>query len=70
MSRSRAYDAERAAGEGETALTHRITLIPGDGTGPEIVDATRRSIEATGVAIEWDVHDIGLPAPEAWRSIP
>ena len=62
MPGSRAYDAERAAGEGETALTHRITLIPGDGTGPEIVDATRRAIEATGVAIEWDVHDIGLPA--------
>src|SRR6185436_11041264 len=62
MPGSRAYDAERAAGEGENALTHRITLIPGDGTGPEIVDATRRAIEATGVAIEWDVHDIGLPA--------
>ncbi|HEV8672379.1 MAG TPA: isocitrate/isopropylmalate family dehydrogenase [Candidatus Limnocylindria bacterium] len=43
-------------------MTHRITLIPGDGTGPEIVDATRRAIEATGVAIQWDVHDIGLPA--------
>ncbi len=52
----------RSRGEGEAALTHRITLIPGDGTGPEIVDATRRAIEATGVAIEWDVHDIGLPA--------
>src|SRR5881409_630979 len=62
MAGSRAYDARRAAGEGETALTHRITLIPGDGTGPEIVDATRRAIEATGVQIEWDVHDIGLPA--------
>src|SRR4026208_1232993 len=62
MPRSRAYDAERAAGEGENALTHRITLSPGDCTGPEIVDATRRVIEATGVAIEWDVHDIGLPA--------
>src|SRR2546422_8358700 len=43
-------------------MTHRITLIPGDGTGPEIVEVTRRAIEATGVAIEWDVHDIGLPA--------
>ena len=62
MATARAYDARRAAGEGETALTHRITLIPGDGTGPEIVDATRRAIEATGVQIEWDVHDIGLPA--------
>src|SRR5712691_11632844 len=53
---------DEPAREGETALTHRITLIPGDGTGPEIVDATRRAIEATGVQIQWDVHDIGLPA--------
>ena len=45
-------------------LTHRITLIPGDGTGPEIVEATRRAIEATGVKIEWDVHEIGMPAME------
>ena len=43
-------------------LTHTITLIPGDGTGPEIVEATRRAIEATGVKIEWDVHDVGMPA--------
>jgi isocitrate dehydrogenase (NAD+) len=43
-------------------MTYRITLIPGDGTGPEIVAATRRAIEATGVPIEWDVQDIGLPA--------
>ncbi|HVD30259.1 MAG TPA: isocitrate/isopropylmalate dehydrogenase family protein [Methylomirabilota bacterium] len=43
-------------------MTHTITLIPGDGTGPEIVEATRRAIEATGVKIEWDVHDVGMPA--------
>jgi len=57
---------------------HRITLIPGDGTGPEIVEATRRAIEATGVAIEWDRQEIGVPAiakygtpfpPEALESI-
>src|SRR6058998_3886564 len=64
MAGSRAYDARRAAGEGETALTHRITLIPGDGTGPEIVDATRRAIEATGVAIEWEVQNIGMTVIE------
>jgi len=44
------------------SLTHTITLIPGDGTGPEIVEATRRAIEATGVKIEWDVHEIGMSA--------
>ena len=37
----------------------RVTLIPGDGTGPEIAEATRRVIEATGVAIEWDVEQAG-----------
>src|SRR5437762_170270 len=47
---------------GEAVLTHTITLIPGDETGPEIVEATRRAIEATGVKIEWDVHDVGMPA--------
>jgi isocitrate dehydrogenase (NAD+) len=41
-------------------LAHRITLIPGDGTGPEITEATRRTIEATGVEIEWEVMQAGL----------
>jgi isocitrate dehydrogenase (NAD+) len=40
-------------------MAHRVTLIPGDGTGPEIMAATRRAIEATGVAIDWDVQTAG-----------
>jgi isocitrate dehydrogenase (NAD+) len=40
-------------------VTYTITLIPGDGTGPEIAEATRRVLEATGVPIEWDVQDAG-----------
>ena len=40
-------------------MTHRVTLIPGDGTGPEIAEATRRVIEASGVEIEWDVQEAG-----------
>jgi isocitrate dehydrogenase (NAD+) len=36
-----------------------VTLIPGDGTGPELVDATRRVLEATGVEFEWDEHPAG-----------
>ena len=40
-------------------MTHTITLIPGDGTGPEIADATRRVLDATGVAIEWEVEEAG-----------
>jgi len=45
-------------------VTHVVTLIPGDGTGPEIVEATRRAIEATGVDIRWDMQDIGMSAVE------
>ncbi len=45
-------------------MARRVTLIPGDGTGPEIVDATRRAIDATGAAIEWDVHNLGMTGIE------
>jgi isocitrate dehydrogenase (NAD+) len=40
-------------------MAHRVTLIPGDGTGPEITEATRRVLEATGVELDWDVRDAG-----------
>jgi isocitrate dehydrogenase (NAD+) len=39
-------------------------LIPGDGVGPELVEAARRSIEATGVAIEWDLRQAGAAVAE------
>ncbi len=38
---------------------HKITLIKGDGTGPEIAEAMKRCVEATGVNIEWDVQEAG-----------
>src|SRR3954453_19842486 len=41
------------------AVAHEVTLIPGDGTGPELTEATRRVLEATGVAFDWDVQDAG-----------
>jgi len=41
------------------AQTHRVTLIPGDGIGPEISQATQRVIDATGVRIEWEVMEAG-----------
>ncbi|HET9248886.1 MAG TPA: isocitrate/isopropylmalate family dehydrogenase [Actinomycetota bacterium] len=44
---------------------HRITLIPGDGAGPELVDAARVAVEATGVEIAWDVQPAGLSVIEA-----
>ena len=34
-------------------MAHKVTLIPGDGSGPEVVAAAKRVVEATGVAIEW-----------------
>jgi len=55
-------------------VTHAVTLIPGDGTGPELTEATRRVLEATGVDFEWDIQPAGAdvmhehggdPLPEA-----
>jgi isocitrate dehydrogenase (NAD+) len=40
-------------------VAHRVTLIPGDGIGPELTEATRRVLEATGVEFEWDVQPAG-----------
>ena len=45
-------------------MKHNITLIPGDGIGPEIVAATVRTIEASGVDIAWETHIIGAQALE------
>jgi len=39
---------------------YTITLIPGDGTGPEISEATKKVLEATGVYIQWDIQEAGL----------
>src|SRR3954447_21345693 len=40
-------------------MAHEVTLIPGDGTGPELIEAARRVLEATGVQFEWDEHPAG-----------
>jgi isocitrate dehydrogenase (NAD+) len=40
-------------------MAHRVVLIPGDGTGPELTEATRRVLEATGVDFDWDVRQAG-----------
>jgi len=45
-------------------MKHTITLIPGDGIGPEIIAATVRIIEASGVDIEWETHVLGALAQE------
>src|SRR3982751_6113911 len=40
-------------------MSHRVTLIRGDGIGPELAEATRRVLDASGVAFEWEVLDAG-----------
>lgn len=52
---------------------YKITLIPGDGIGPEVANATKKLIDASGVKITWDIQDAGenmikehgTPLPEA-----
>ncbi|MFW6056044.1 MAG: isocitrate/isopropylmalate dehydrogenase family protein [Chloroflexota bacterium] len=46
-------------------MKHRVTFIPGDGVGPEVTEATRRVLEATGVEFEWEDVIIGAAAQEA-----
>ena len=45
-------------------MTHNITLIPGDGVGPEVVEAARRCFEATGVEFQWQIINAGAIALE------
>jgi isocitrate dehydrogenase (NAD+) len=46
-------------------MAYTITLIPGDGIGPEVSEATQRVIEASGVAVEWDVQNAGAGVVES-----
>jgi isocitrate dehydrogenase (NAD+) len=43
-------------------MSHTITVIPGDGIGPEVTAAAQRVMEAAGVALNWDVHEAGQAA--------
>jgi len=47
-------------------MAHRVTFIPGDGVGPELSEATRRVLEATGVGFEWDVQDAGADVVDTY----
>ncbi|MGZ8607250.1 MAG: isocitrate/isopropylmalate family dehydrogenase, partial [Actinomycetota bacterium] len=40
-------------------MAHQVTLIPGDGIGPEVSEAARRVLDATGAQIDWIVEDAG-----------
>lgn len=50
-------------------MAHAVTLISGDGTGPEITEATRRVLEATGVEFTWDVQQAGAETLETCGTI-
>ncbi len=50
-------------------MPHAVTLIPGDGTGPEITAATRRVLEATGVRFDWDVRQAGAEMLEKYGTV-
>jgi len=52
------------------AVAHAVTLIPGDGTGPELTEATRRVLEATGGEFDWDVQDAGADVMERYGGNP
>jgi len=45
-------------------MAYEVTLITGDGTGPELAQAARRCVDATGVAIHWDVKEAGIDVME------
>ncbi|NOY89296.1 MAG: isocitrate/isopropylmalate dehydrogenase family protein [FCB group bacterium] len=52
-------------------MAHKVTLIPGDGIGPEITESAVRVIEAAGVDIEWDRQLAGIPAVQEYgKSVP
>ena len=45
-------------------MAHEVTLISGDGIGPELAEAARRCVDATGVKIHWDVQEAGVDVME------
>jgi len=47
-------------------MTYRVTLIPGDGIGPEITRATVSVLEATGIKFDWEIHTVGEAAVEKY----
>jgi isocitrate dehydrogenase (NAD+) len=50
-------------------MSHKITMIPGDGIGPEVLGATRRAIEATGVQVDWEEINAGGEALKKYGTL-
>jgi len=51
-------------------MVHRITLIPGDGIGPEVTDAVLSILSAADVSIEWERYDAGVLSPDKQHPLP
>src|SRR5512133_2306942 len=51
-------------------MTYKVTFIPGDGVGPELAEATRRVLEATGVGFDWDVQEAGADVMDRYGGNP
>jgi isocitrate dehydrogenase (NAD+) len=51
-------------------MAHRITLIPGDGIGPEVTEAVLTVLSASGVSIEWERYDAGILSPDQQSPLP
>src|SRR5215213_2891153 len=51
--------SKRSEYAGESLMAHTITLIPGDGIGPEVATATQRVLAASGVVIDWEIQEAG-----------
>jgi isocitrate dehydrogenase (NAD+) len=62
--------AETSPWVGSPAVAHEVTLIPGDGTGPELTEATRRVLEATGVEFDWDIQQAGADVMDQFDGNP
>jgi len=47
-------------------MSHKVTLLPGDGIGPEVTSAMRMCVEATGVKIDWEICEVGEKSIEKY----
>ncbi len=59
----RASDSSTRVGE---TVKHRITLIPGDGIGPEVTGAVVKILDSAGLDVEWESHPAGVLALDAY----
>jgi isocitrate dehydrogenase (NAD+) len=53
---------------GDVAVTHRVTLIPGDGVGPELVEAAVTVLAASGVSLQFELREAGAAMIELYRT--